>query len=259
MKAVILAAGQGSRMGKYTENLPKGMLRFNGKSLLASQIETLREAGIDDITIVTGYRGQEICFDNVKYYHNENYERTNMVVSLMCAAEELKDDCLIAYADILYTPELVRQMAAESAPVTVAVDSAWRDYWMLRFGTVETDLETLTVENGKIVELGREVTGSSGLDYRYIGLIRFSQEVWSSVKELYEQKQLTRDSWKASGKPFEQGYMTDLLNELIQKGIEVRPSVSEKQWLEFDTEQDYETLQATLEAGQLAEYFQRNP
>ena len=55
MKAIILAAGQGTRLKKYTENLPKGMLEFQGKTIIERQLETYRSMGIDDIIVVRGF------------------------------------------------------------------------------------------------------------------------------------------------------------------------------------------------------------
>ena len=54
MKAIILAAGRGTRLGKYTENIPKGLLKLSGKTILEMQIECYRNAGITDISIVKG-------------------------------------------------------------------------------------------------------------------------------------------------------------------------------------------------------------
>ena len=64
MKAIILAAGMGTRLGKYTEDLPKCMLNFNGKPLIEQQVETLRRCGITDITIVRGYMPDKIKIEN---------------------------------------------------------------------------------------------------------------------------------------------------------------------------------------------------
>ncbi len=125
----------------------------------------------------------------------------------------------------------------------------------MRYGTTEHDLETLAVENGRIVELGREVEGSEGIDYRYIGLLKFSKGVWPRVFEAYDSKKSKRERWHASGKPFEQGYMTDLLGELIRAGVKVAPCVTAKQWLEFDTERDYEIACEHQRKGTLSRYF----
>jgi choline kinase len=125
----------------------------------------------------------------------------------------------------------------------------------MRYGTTEHDLETLTVENGRIVELGREVDSSAGIDHRYIGVLKFSERVWPRVLKLYRDRQAKQAPWPTSQKSFEQGYMTDLLEELIRSGVSVMPSVTARQWLEFDTERDYEITCEHREKGTLSRYF----
>lgn len=242
-------------MGKYTREIPKGMLQLNGKPLLQWQIDALREAGIETIIIVTGYRKETIDFDGVAYYHNANFDSTNMVESLMCAKAALTGDVLVSYADLLYTPRLLKQLASQSGEIVVAVDAAWRDYWSMRFGTTERDLETLTVQGDLITELGRPVESSEGIRYRYIGLIKFSEAVWSQVFSLYAHKMNGEEHWRASGQPCRKGYMTDLLNELIEQGVRVKPCVSIGQWLEFDTADDYEMACKQHGAGTLRQFF----
>ena len=154
-------------MGRYTKNLPKGMLSFGGKTLIERQLEVLKRAGIKEIVIVTGYKREAIKYPNVRYYHNSSYGSTNMVESLVCARREMNDDILVSYADIIYTPKLVERMMEQSSEISVAVDPEWRQYWLMRYRTTEKDLETLTISNGVIVELGEPVDSSRGIDYRY--------------------------------------------------------------------------------------------
>jgi choline kinase len=241
MRAVILAAGSGRRMGKYGENLPKGMLPINGKSIIEWQIGKLREIGISDIVIVTGYKAEMITFEGITYFHNPAFADTNMVETLMCAREAFDTDILVSYADIVCTRKLVAMVAGCGYDIGVAIDEGWRDYWMLRYGTTETDLETLIVsEDGKITCIGKPVSSSEGLNYRYIGLIKFSVGGISSAMELYNWKKRRNENWIQSGKPFAMGYMTDLLHELIIRGQMVYPVITRGGWLEFDTVEDYE-------------------
>lgn len=241
MRAVILAAGKGTRMGKYTENLPKGMLNVNGKTLIERQIETLRNAEIVDIAIVTGYENTKINYDGIKYFHNAKFDATNMVESLMCAKEFIKNnDVLVCYSDILYTENLVKQCVDSICDIGVAVDADWKKLWKLRYGKVDFDLESLTVKDENITELGREVENSAGLNYRYIGIIKFSANGIETLLKTYNSR--IEKNWKQSGKNFEQGYMTDILSQIIDDGNEVKAIISKGNWVEFDTSEDYEVL-----------------
>ena len=127
MKAIILAAGQGTRLKKYTENLPKGMLEFKGKTPIERQLETYRECGIEDIIIVTGYASDKITYDGVKYYLNEKYAETNMVESLMCAKDEFNDDVIVSYSDIIFKKRLLEGMMESKDDFACAVDDNWKE------------------------------------------------------------------------------------------------------------------------------------
>ena len=255
MRAVILAAGKGTRMGKYTENLPKGMLNVEGKTLIERQIETLRQAGISDIAIVTGYEHTKINYSGVKYFHNAKFDTTNMVESLMCAKEFIKNnDILVCYSDILYTEKLVKQCVNSSCDIGVAVDTDWKKLWQLRYGKVDFDLESLTVQDGNITELGREVTTSVGLEYRYIGMIKFSHKGIEILLRTYNSR--IGKKWKQSGKTFEQGYMTDILAQIIDDGNPIKAIISNGNWLEFDTSEDYEVLTQALKDNKISKQLE---
>jgi len=171
----------------------------------------------------------------------------------MCAREALVDDVLISYGDILYTKELAKKMIDNSNDIGVAVDSTWRDYWLLRHGTTEVDLETLSLsEDGRINEIGKPVTSSSGIDLRYIGLLKFSKKGMSTALRLYDDKKNRDAFWIQSGKPFKKGYMTDMLHELIMTGASVHPVMTQGGWLEFDTVSDYEMVPKILKASELS-------
>jgi choline kinase len=228
-------------MGPYTSDFPKGMLSIQGKSLIEWQLQRLRSIGIADIAIVTGYRREAIAFPGITYYHNPDWASTNMVETLMCAREALAADVLLCYSDILYTRALALLASGFPGDIGVSVDAAWRDYWRLRFGSTEEDLETLSLSpDGRIAELGRPATSSAGLDYRYIGLLKFSRQGMERLLRAYDLQRANQADWPQSGKPFRQGYMTDLLHRLILSGAEVRPVITHGGWMEFDTAQDYE-------------------
>ncbi len=259
MKAIILAAGMGTRLGKYTENLPKCMLEFNGKPLIQHQVETLRKAGITDISIVRGYNAEKIKIPGVKYYYNPLYAETNMVETLFCAEQEMdgNDDVLICYADILYEPRVLEAVMKSTAPVGVAADEDYWDYWSARCDEPEKDMESLIIRGGKITELGDTKCSRAEAQVRYVGLIRFSRESLAGLKKVYaHHKQLhyrTNMPWLRS-KSFKKAYMTCMLQALINAGQEVKPVIIRRGWLEFDTVEDYEKYTKWLEEGTLGKF-----
>src|ERR1700761_7565336 len=112
MRAIILAAGRGSRMGPLGGERPKCLIELEGKSLIERQIAALRGGGVDEIGVVRGYRAEMIDVPGLTYFRNERWAETNMVMSLAAAAPWLRaGPVIVSYADIFYSGELVRGLA----------------------------------------------------------------------------------------------------------------------------------------------------
>lgn len=258
MKAIILAAGQGTRLKKYTENLPKGMLEFNGKTILERQIELYRSEGIDDIIIIRGFAADKIKYTKVKYYTNEDFATTNMVESLLKAREEFTDDIIVSYSDILFSQDMLHSFKNEKGDFSVAVDDRWKEYWKARYGKVDFDTESLEIDdNGNITSLGLDAPNVNEIDARYIGLLKFSKSGLDKITTLLDRDYpLFLDKpWMLSGKHIKQAYMTDLLMALIKEGYDVKASRFVNGWVEFDTNEDYEVTQELLKSGKLDEFI----
>ncbi len=243
MKAIILAAGQGTRLKKYTENLPKGMLSFMGKTIIERQIEMYRKCGIENIIVVRGFAADKIAYKGVQYYENEDYANTNMVESLMAAKSEFDDDIILSYSDILFENQMLGTMMKSSADFAVAVDDNWKEYWKKRYGRIDFDTESLSInKDGSIVELGLENPKIEDIDARYVGLLKFSKEGLKYIEKIMENAYIDFGDkpWQQSGKTVRKAYMTDLLNAVIESGNTVKTVHFCNGWIEFDTNEDYE-------------------
>lgn len=258
MKAIILAAGQGTRLKKYTENLPKGMLRFDGKTIIERQIEVYRRCGITDIIVVRGFAADKITYPDVKYYENADYANTNMVESLMAAKQEFDDDMIVSYSDVLFQESMLRGMMDRKDDFAVAVDTNWQEYWQARYGKIDFDTESLSLdEHDNIIELGLEAPRLEDIDARYIGLLKFSKNALKKIVEIHDRDyEAYQDRpWKQSGKTIRKAYMTDLLQAVIESGDSVRAVRFRNGWIEFDTNEDYETAVQWVENGTIGRFI----
>lgn len=256
MKAIILAAGQGTRLKKYTENLPKGMLDFGGKTIIERQIEVYRSCGVEDIIVVTGFASEKIQYADVKYYKNEDFAVTNMVESFMQARAEFDNDVILSYSDILFSRYMLQTMLANRDDFAVAVDRNWQFYWQKRYGRVDFDTESLRLnEAGCITSLGLENPPLSEIDARYIGLLKFSKAGLAKITTLWDKDyaEFLDKPWQQSGKHIRQAYMTDLLHALIKEGNAVKAVEFQNGWIEFDTNEDYENACKWVEDGSIKE------
>lgn len=257
MKAVILAAGQGTRLKKYTQDLPKGMLEFMGKTVIQRQIELYKKCGIEDIIVVRGFAGDKINYEGVKYYTNEDYANTNMVESLLAAKAEFDTDIILSYSDIVFSEELLRGMMATQGDFLVAVDKDWQEYWQARYGRVDFDTESLVIDaEGNITSLGLENPPLEKIDARYIGVLKFSRRGLGIILDIMDKAHSLPEDvpWQQSGKPVKRAYMTDLIQAIIETGRIVQAVPFHHGWIEFDTNEDYETACRWAKNGTLERF-----
>lgn len=256
MRAILLAAGEGTRLRPYTSDRPKCLVELAGKALLAHQREALEAAGVEDITVVTGYRAERIRELGYRTLHNEAFASTNMVASLLCAAELLDGtaDVLVAYADIVYEPRIVRAIASCEAPISTTVDTSWQRLWRLRMEDILADAETLKMNSsGDIRELGRRPGSLEEVQGQYMGLIKMRASFAPQAVSIYRQM---AGLHQRGGPDPSRMYMTTYLQHLIDQGQPVRAVVVDGGWLEVDTAADLELFARLSEAGRLSEYWQ---
>lgn len=249
--AIILAAGQGTRLRPLTDHRPKAMVPLLGVPLIQRQVATLRRGGVLEVSVVAGYCAHCMEALGTALILNESFETTNMVASLHCA-KALFDgsrDILVAYGDIVYEEKVLQAALAGRGPLSVVVDKGWEKLWSLRMENPLTDAETMKVSpSGQILELGRRPTSIQDIQGQYIGLFRVDRGFAPRFFELYEQLD---PAGSYDGKTPANMFMTSYLQLLIDNGISVMSSPVENGWLEVDTVEDLERYEAASSSGSL--------
>ena len=256
MKGIILAAGLGSRLSKYTKDCPKGLLPFLGKSLLAHQLGIMRDLGINDITIVKGYMADKINIPEVNYYTNYKFKETNMVESLFCAIEILEGPCIITYSDVIYEKALLETVLSSNKDIGVVVDDDFEDYWKARLGSEYfSDSESLQIKNGTITDIGNTSPSFEEINGRYVGIIKLSGAGSEIFKKTYNLYSNSAELNKLGNRVFDKWHMTDFLQSIIDANIPVNPIMVSRGWLEFDTDEDYVNYRKWAETDSLNRFF----
>lgn len=239
MKAVILAAGQGQRLRPFTDSYPKALVPVRGKPIIARALESLRTAGVTNVSAVGGWKSGTLEQLGIPIHLNLRYDRTNMVSSLMCARDWLPgDDVLVVYGDILFHPRAVRALSEENAAVAIAVNTRWRELWEARMADPLTDAETLQIDaTGNVTDIGKRPTTYAQIQGQYMGLIKFSHEAVPRVLGFYDR--LDR-SVRYDGKDFDNMYMTSFLQSITDHLEPVRAVPVDGGWMEIDSHEDLE-------------------
>lgn len=245
MRAIILAAGRGSRMEHLGEERPKCLIELEGKPLLERQIAALRGGGVDEIGVVRGYRADMIDFPGLSYFANERWAKTNMVMSLAAAAPWLRvGPVIVSYADIFYRSELVRGLAGAPGSLVISYDRAWRRLWTRRFTDPLADAETFRISaTGQLLEIGGKTTRIEDIEGQYMGLLKFTPPAWGAVEVLLRTLDApTRDRLDATGM---------LRRLLARKELSIGTFGTDGQWGEIDNPQDVLLYQNMVREGEL--------
>lgn len=255
MKAIILAAGRGSRLREHTDERPKCLTELGGRALIEWQLAALRAAGVEEITIVTGYRHQMLEFPGVGKAINPRWAETNMVESLFCAEAEFGDDLIVSYSDILYEPRHLRALLAVDHEIAVTVDRAWREYWEFRFEDPLSDAESLRLDDqGCIIDIGDKVDDIDKIEAQYMGLMRFRGAGLDALRAARRSMIENDRPWKAK-RDVDNAYMTDLLMEMILRGERLHAVEISGGWLEIDTSDEYQRLAELFADGTIGRFF----
>ncbi|MGR3175980.1 MAG: phosphocholine cytidylyltransferase family protein [Candidatus Scalindua sp.] len=228
-KAIILAAGRGSRLKGLTEDKPKCLNTVGGRTLLEWQMGTLKQCGIEDIILVTGYRSSSFNSWDVIKVHNSDWEKTNMLSSLLCAEREFDQALIVSYSDIIYCSEIVKQLQEYPGDAVVAYDKDWHMLWSDRFSDPLLDAETFKIaEDSRIREIGKKPTDVKEIQGQYMGLMKFTPHAMDNI--IGWTRKLPSGPDKID--------MTTAIQGLIDSGYPVYGVCTKGRWCEIDDEKD---------------------
>jgi len=229
MKAVILAAGRGTRISDVSKGAPKCLLRFGEYTILDYQVSALLESGILDICLVVGYK-QKLIFDYIiqqypksrdvfTFITNPHYAETNNIYSLWQAHPWINnEDFICLNADVLCHPRIIRPAVETTSDVSMIIDREWRDETM-----------KVIMKDGHIIRMSKAVTQAE-YSGTYLGITTFSARV---VPNLFQEVEFL----------IKQGRVNEFFNvaveQMISHGIVVNyTSTSGLPWAEIDDPSD---------------------
>jgi choline kinase len=241
MKAIVLAAGRGLRLfGEGHAEPPKALLEFSGRTLLRRHVETLRELGVRELVLVTGYREDLVereleaigAGSFVRTTFNPRYEQ-GAVVSLWMAREELRSGEPVLYldADVLYPPEMVERLLASPWPNCLVFDAHFEP---------GEDPVMLCLSQGSIVDFGKQVRGEFERVGEWPGLLKLDAPTAARLADALDAAIAAGDLLA----PYEPAMREVILGDLPAPfGIE---DVSDLPWIEIDFPEDLERARSEI-------------
>lgn len=238
-KAIILSAGQGSRLLPLTADQPKCLIDFAGKSLIAWQIGSLVANGITEIAVVTGFRDEKLtaALAEIRYpgvvirtHFNPFYKVADNLGSCWIVREEMDEDFIILNGDTLVSPEIVgRLIAGATAPITVTIDV--KDSYDLDDMKVQRDGDRL-LQIGKRLE-PQETNAES------IGMLAFKGEGRKIFRDQVEAMMRTPEGVL--------NWYLKAIHALAPSGVVGTVSIEGLKWAEVDFPEDLPIARALTE------------
>lgn len=234
MKAIILAAGMGSRLGRYTKDNTKAMVEVNGKKLIENLLDILNECGVYEVIIVVGYKKEKLIAFlgetykdiKIKYIVNEKYNNTNNIYSLYLAKKEFNDDIILLESDIIFEKSLIEKLIKDKNKDLVAVDKYQR--WM--DGTVTILKSDNTIS--RFVDKTEFDWNNIDNYYKTVNIYKFSKKFLINKYLPYLEAYIKSEGYNSY---YEQ--VLSVISSLKSVNLKAMKLESEK-WYEIDDAQD---------------------
>ena len=235
MKAIILSAGQGSRLGHMVDDRPKCLIDFNGRTLLDRQLDTLEANGVHEAVVVTGFHDDRVeealarrtGGPSVRTIFNPFYKVADNTGSIYMAREELRGDCLVWNGDTLVSTALMRRVVGnDRAGICVTVDRkpAYDD----------DDMKVIAADDGRLRAIGKRI--SEGVNAESIGLLAFRAGGAERFREAIEAAMRTSEGTTI--------WYLRVIHHLAQNGEVWTLDIQGEEWGEVDFPPDVEAARA---------------
>ena len=238
MKVIIIAAGSSTRLAKETSDIPKGLLKINGKSIIEIQLELFQKNQLSDITIITG--AQKFKLKNVHYIQDYKFQDHDVLGSLMVAKSIINDDILTSYSDIIFEEKILESMTEFSGDIGIAVDLDWKKNYVDRAQHPKSEADNVLINDNEILEIRKNISECKKNEKigEFLGLMKLSKKGSRVFLEKYSELKMSHKGKFHNALSLEKAYLTDMLQELIDSGIRISPIYISGKWCEVDTPQD---------------------
>ena len=221
-KAIILAAGKGSRLQKLLKGNPKPLLKIGNDIILKIIIKKLQKLKIEKIIVVTGYQSIKIrkkIRQKVKFIHYPNFNKTNNLHTLLHIKDELNEPLLCLFSDVIFEISILKKLINSKKKFLLAVDKKSN-----LMGTMR-----VKIKKNLIKEIGSHINlkQSNG---NFIGFAKFSKSGARMLKNTIKNYKNSKFN----------DYYTLAINEMIKKKNRINfIDVNKYLWKEIDTIEDY--------------------
>ncbi|TDJ61244.1 MAG: phosphoenolpyruvate mutase [Nitrospina sp.] len=246
---IIPAAGEAPAIEPVLKKTPKSMADIAGKTLLARQVQTLSQNHLTDITVVTGYAGDQMKGEGVAFIHYPDYIKGTELDSILAAQEKMHNGFLMLYSDILLENQVIAQLLACKEDIVLVLDNSIQ-YLEAVEGKVTDYVISHNRPNRKrrnikfdhqntLAKIGKKIDPASAT-HEFIGLAKFSKTGAEQFLQTYHDALKNLEGKIQEAEDISQFRLTDLIQEMIDRGFTVHYLEIHKGWLEIHFPKDIE-------------------
>ena len=242
-QAIILSAGQGSRLGHLTSDRPKCLIEFGGRSLLDRQLDVVAACGVSQVVVVTGFRDHAIeeALERrraagegpaVRTVFNPFYKVADNTGSLFMAREALQGDTLVWNGDTMVSPALMKKVVAnsEQSGICVTIDRKAEGY--------DADDMKVVEDGGRLRAIGKRLTDEDGVNAESIGLLAFRGDGAERFRAAIEEAMRSPEGTQI--------WYLRVIHHLAQESEVWTLDIAGEQWGEVDFPEDVERAEAMV-------------
>ena len=242
MRVILIAAGRGSRLMPTTADSPKCYAEVADKRLLDWAVDAFAANGLDRICFIGGYQIDKVraAYPHFEFRDNADWPNNNILASLFYAEDLMTEPFICCYSDILFTPQVIADLAASPADIALGVDTRWLTRYEQRTQHPSDDAEKVTVADGLVSRVHRNIAEPEAYG-EYIGVAKFSAAGAKQLREHYHRRraEFAGQPWREA-KVFEKAYLIHLLQDMIEAGHTMAHVDTPGGYIEVDTQEDFE-------------------
>ncbi len=241
MKAIILSAGYGSRLGDLTKELPKSLVNINGKSIIQRQIETFRNNGVKEIIVIIGPNKEKFQLKDVEYIIDKNFHQHEQLGSLMTASKYFQNDLVISFGDVIVDNNIMKQIIESTHDIGIAIDLNWEKNYENRTEHPKSEADLVLIKSNKLTKIKKNLDSIENYQLgEFLGIIKLSNIGSKKILDLFNMLNSSYQGKFHDAPSFQKAYLTDIIDELIQTTKNVNPIFIDGNWCEIDTLEDLE-------------------
>ena len=248
-KVIIPAAGRNPDF-----NIPKGMISLKGKPVLQRQIETLNNCGINNITVIRGFKKNVFDVEGVKYIDNDEYDQYYILHSLFKAKRDMEGGFIFICSDILFNEQIIKNLLNSKGDIILALDNSYTyhkhqidkilDLVLTKNQPSEQTRNLYQIEN-EIIRIGKTINKDMA-DYEFTGIAYFSEYGVEIIRKVYNDCKLNHKGNFHEANSIEKASFTDLIQEVIDRGFRVDILEVHKGWFEIHNKKDVEIAEKLI-------------